>query len=88
MFDMLGTANSDTHPNAHACRLRISLVTIDSPVECPWDLTKECSKYIVKIAHVSSVCKLSFEDEIQLVRLCIHDGKRSSSFYYTFVMSF
>ena len=74
IFSILGTANGDAHPDAHACRLRISLVTIDSPVQCPWDLTKECSRYISKLSHVSAICRLRLDEELQLLQLCISDS--------------
>lgn len=64
---------SDCAPNAHACRLRISLVTIDSPVQCPWDLTKELFGYIIKLAHVSATCRLLPSEEYQLLLLAITD---------------
>ena len=36
---MTSSKNSpDQHPDAHACRLKISLVLLDSPVQLPWDL--------------------------------------------------
>ena len=58
IFKNLSAGNDDWHPDAHACRLKISLVTIDSGCECPWDLTTECSKYITKLDSLSSSCRL------------------------------
>jgi len=55
------------HPDAHACRLKISLVTIDSGMKFPWDLTIECSRYAVKLDSVSSYCRLALEEELQLL---------------------
>jgi thiol-disulfide isomerase/thioredoxin len=60
-------SNDDWHPDAHACRLKISLVTIDSGTESPWDLTVECAKHTVKLAAVSSNCRLAPEEELQLL---------------------
>ena len=38
---MTNSKNShDAHPDAHACRLKISLVMLDSPVSLPWDLSQ------------------------------------------------
>lgn len=51
-------ANGDWHPDAHACRLKISLVTIDSGTASPWNLTVECAKYITKLEFLSSSCRL------------------------------
>lgn len=44
IFAQLATACLDLHPDAHACRLKISVVTIDSGMSQPWDLTLECGK--------------------------------------------
>ena len=59
--------NDDWHPDAHACRLKISLVTIDSGSESPWDLTVECARHIVKLDSISSACRLAPEEELQLL---------------------
>ena len=37
IFKNLKVANGDAHPDAHACRLKISLVTSDSGTASPWD---------------------------------------------------
>ena len=65
--------NSDSHPDAHACRLKISFVTIDAPIICPWDLTRQCSRYITKLSHISLVCRLTLEEELQLLTQCVCD---------------
>jgi hypothetical protein len=74
IFQCIGQANGDCHPNAHACRLKISLVTIDSPVEPPWNLTKEMAAYVTKLSHVSATCRMSHAEELQLLEQCITDG--------------
>ena len=75
IFKSLKRLGNDHHPDAHACRLKISLVTIDAPVYCcPWDLTVECSKYVTKLNHVSAGCRISFEEELQLLELCVCDS--------------
>ena len=57
---MTNTKNSeDCHPDAHACRLKISLVMLDSPVVLPWNLSSEMSSYVRKLQHVSANCRLS-----------------------------
>ena len=60
-------ASTDWHPDAHACRLKISSVIIDSGNTFPWDLTNECARYAVKIDRVSTACRLSPRDELQLL---------------------
>lgn len=67
IFHSLALANDDWHPDAHACRLKISLVTIDSGVKLPWDLTLQCARYIIKLSHVSASCRISLEEELQLL---------------------
>ena len=63
----------DAHPNAHATRLKISLVMLDSPVSPPWDLSQEMSAYVRKSRHVSSNCRLTAEEELTLLGLCVCD---------------
>ena len=63
--------NFDAHPDAHACRMKISLVTADSPMQPGWDLTHEVSRYITKLSHVSAHCRLSHVEEAQLLQDCI-----------------
>jgi hypothetical protein len=67
IFQALANANDDSHPDAHACRLKISLVTIDSGTPPIWDLTKECAKHIVKSDSVSATCRISPTEELQLL---------------------
>jgi len=67
IFDKLSLANDDWHPDAHACRLKISLVTLNASAEQPWDLTTQCARYIVKLPHVSASCRLAESMELQLL---------------------
>jgi hypothetical protein len=67
IFAGFKNSNDDWAPDAHACRMKISLVTIDSGTESPWNLTLECSKYITKLEQVSSSCKLALQEELQLL---------------------
>ncbi len=46
IFKSLRESLRDCHPNAHAARLKISQVTIDSPVKIPWDLTLQMARCI------------------------------------------
>lgn len=73
-FQTLGRSNGDNHPDAHACRLKISYVTLDAPISCPWDLTRQCSRYITKLTHISLVCRLSLDDELELLQHCVCDS--------------
>lgn len=74
IFQTLGEANVDRHPNAHASRIKISSVTVDSPVKVPWDITNEFAAYVGKIKHVSVTCHLPHHEESQLLEeQCITD---------------
>ena len=65
--------SADQHPDAHACRLKISLVMLDSPVSPPWDLSVEMSWYVRKLQHVSANCKLTPNEELTLLGQCVCD---------------
>ena len=67
IFKCFQSTTTDWHPDAHACRLKISLVTMDSGTESPWDLTTECSRHVLKLASISSSCRISPEEELQLL---------------------
>ena len=63
----LDCASEDKHPDAHACRLRISLVLSGSGVRVPWNVTHEMAGYITKLSHVSASCKLTLKEENQIL---------------------
>ncbi len=67
IFKAFANVKDDRHPDAHACRMKISLVTIDSGTTAPWDLTIECARHVVKIDSVSSACRLAPQEELQLL---------------------
>lgn len=67
IFKAFGRVNDDYHPDAHACRLKIALVILDSGVPLPWDLTVECARYAVKVDRVSTSCRLFPQEECQLL---------------------
>ena len=67
IFQSYKQAADDWHPDAHACRLKISLVTIDAGMDLPWDLTIECARHAVKLDSVSSSCRMASEEELQLL---------------------
>jgi hypothetical protein len=45
-----------------ACRLKISVVMIDAPLELPWDLSGEMAAYLFRIEHVCADCLLTPEE--------------------------
>ena len=63
----LRAASHDFHPDAHAVRMKLSLVTIDSGSTLPWNLTSEAARYINKMSHVSAECRISRSEEFQIL---------------------
>ena len=58
VFNRLSATVDDAHPDAHACRLKVSLATMEAPMPSPWDLTIEAAKFINKVAHVSATTQI------------------------------
>ena len=63
----LCAAAHDFHPDAHAVRMKLSLVTIDSGSTLPWNLTAEAARYIMKMSHISAECRISRGEELQIL---------------------
>ena len=74
IFNQLEFLGNDFHPDAHACRLKLSVVTVglgeDSTMKCPWSIAEELEKYIKKHVYVASACRLTTEEELLLLELC------------------
>ena len=74
IFDQLEYLGNDMHPDAHACRLKLSVVTVglggDDSMKCPWSVAEEMEEYCKKHPYVSSACRLSTEEELLLLQLC------------------
>ena len=68
-----GYVSTDMHPDAHACRLKISFVLLDAPISLPWDLTNEMERYLSKLTRVSANCRLSHDEELILLKHCVCD---------------
>ena len=77
IFESLSMTCSDHHPDAHASRLGISLATMDSPMVCPWSVPVEAAKFLSKLYHVSARCRLSTEQELQLLEHCDTLGQKA-----------
>ncbi|KAJ1607845.1 putative EF hand domain-containing protein [Cryptosporidium canis] len=74
----------DCHPDAHACRLKmwlyclrhlstssktISASCTKSPnFSCTWDLHHDIEGYTLKLARVSANCRLSIEEELEVLQ--------------------
>ena len=67
IYHALSFANDDPHPDAHSVRLKVALVTMGCGEQMPWDLTRELAAYIQKSSHVSATCRISLEEELQLL---------------------
>jgi len=44
-----------------------AIVTVDSGVELPFDVTLQAARYAAKLSHVSASCRISHEEELQLL---------------------
>ena len=70
VFGQFERTLTDRHPNAHACRLRLSLALRYSTTACPWHIHVELHEYYVKEPHVSLACRLSRLEQEELLSLC------------------
>jgi hypothetical protein len=74
IFNQLEFLGNDYHPDAHACRLKLSVVTVglgaESTMKCPWSIAEEMEAYTRKHAFVSSSCRLTTEEEMLILQLC------------------
>mmetsp|Transcript_3318 Transcript_3318/g.4839 ORF Transcript_3318/g.4839 Transcript_3318/m.4839 type:complete len:236 (-) Transcript_3318:65-772(-) len=74
IFNQLEFLGNDFHPDAHACRLKLSAITVGlgakSAMKCPWSVREEMTEYVRKHAYVSAACRLSAEEELLLLKLC------------------
>ena len=59
----------DQNPEAHACRLWLSLYALHTPLAAffRWDLASELAAYVRKVAHVSLLLRLHPADELVLL---------------------
>eukprot|EP01012_Entosiphon_sulcatum_P024255 TRINITY_DN29428_c0_g1_i1.p1 TRINITY_DN29428_c0_g1~~TRINITY_DN29428_c0_g1_i1.p1 ORF type:complete len:4234 (+),score=586.19 TRINITY_DN29428_c0_g1_i1:35-12736(+) len=60
----------DNHPDAHACRLRLSLAVLYSENKAPWQIHVELTNYLSKRVHVSASCFLTDDEELDLLVRC------------------
>jgi hypothetical protein len=74
IFNQLEFLGNDYHPDAHACRLKISTVTVglgaESSMKCPWSIVEEMDAYVRKHAFVSSACRLTTDEEMLILQMC------------------
>lgn len=72
LFGQLGRFNYYRHPNAIACRLKATLSMLYSSnlAKCPWDFGMEMHSYLQVVQHVSSSCRITREEELDLLAKC------------------
>ena len=68
LLEHLEYLSSDTHPDAHACRVKLSLALMGNEeyMTCPWDFQHEYTQYCHLFPYVSNTCKLSPSEEYQM----------------------
>ena len=76
IFEQLGSLSHDAHPDAHACRLKISIATRGTPhgdlaATKLWSLRTEYASYVAKWRFVSMECRLTVAEEALLLRATI-----------------
>ena len=64
------------HPDFHAVRARCMLALAESPTVVPWDIRAEQAMYTSKLSHVSARCRLSQQEEIRALELCLKQEKK------------
>ena len=79
IFEQLGELSHDAHPDAHACRLKISLATRGTPhadlaATKLWSLRGEYASYVSKFRFVSTVCRLTIAEESLLLTMVETDS--------------
>lgn len=70
VFDQLAKTLDDRHPNACACRIRLSLGIAYSDNKAPWKLSGELHDYLTTSDHVDASCKLTLEEEKEALAHC------------------
>ena len=70
VFDQFERTNDDMHPDAHACRLKLTLAIMYSDNKGKWEVHVEMDKYLAKLQHVSTDCRLNIDEEIDILYHC------------------
>lgn len=69
LWALLADLDDDAEPGAHACRLRLALVTRSCPeLQCPWQVGRQLLLYLAKLDFLPPACQLSAADELCLLR--------------------
>ena len=71
IMSLFSQTEKDSHPNAHACRLQLAALCQECGEAVPWSekvsIGEDFEKYLQKLTHVSSFCKLSQTQEKRLL---------------------
>lgn len=70
IFEQLARTLDDRHPNACACRIRLSLGVAYSDNKVPWKLKPELHDYLSTASHVDASCRLTLEEETEALTNC------------------
>ena len=80
IMSLFSQTEKDSHPNAHACRLKLAALCQECGEAVPWSdkvsIGEDFEKYLQKLTHVSSFCKLSQTQEKRLLAELKKMGKQ------------
>lgn len=69
IFDQFERTMTDRHPEAHACRIKLSLAIMYSENVVKWDLGFELAEYFAKKPGVRAACRLRPQEEFSALSL-------------------
>jgi hypothetical protein len=67
IIERLSVVSSDMHPDAIACRLKLSLACNLTPARMPWNSRVDIVHYAHVRMKVSAICRLSMDEELLLL---------------------
>lgn len=68
LVSLINRTATDSHPDAHACRLRLALVCLGAgDFHVAWDVVEDYSQYLKKLGAVSMACRLTDDEEQKLL---------------------
>ena len=104
MLGHFALGNDDKHPDAHACRLKLRLSLLHSPIrswpicsdgaggagvsfgeggDSKCTLIQEYQAYLTKRCHVSMACRLSYLEEVRIIKHIMAVSGRASAVIMT-----
>jgi len=71
IWGQLSSSMDDQHPDAHACRLKLSLAIMfaKNHIRAPWEVHLEYDRYLSKLPRVSADCRLTKEEELKILKM-------------------